>query len=220
MSAKLVLVPRNHRGITYEIAAGQSCVIGRDPSANICLVDPSVSRQHATISNQDGRWYLEDHSQNGTRIDGQKYKGQRIELRHNVRLQIGTTLDHTVLIATDGGETTYYLAAASTVEAPSTVVSYPEELLRVSPSGEVWVGSRRIDLSERECLLVRYLYAKRDQWCSNEELIQGLFSGVGTPGNIQELIKRVRDKFERAGVDGGRYIKGRHGGYILHTKPK
>lgn len=220
MAAKLILVPRNHRGITYEIPAGQVCVIGREPSAQICLIDPSVSRRHATISSQDGRWYLRDHSQNGTRVNGQKYKDQLVELQHNVRVQIGATLDHMALIAVDGGETTYYLAAASTVESPSTIVSYPEDVLRVSPSGEVWIGSRRVDLSERECLLVRYLHAKRGQWCSNEELLKSLFNGVGNAGNVQELVKRVRTKLKKVGVDGERYVQGHHDGYILHTKPK
>ena len=46
-------------------------IVGRDPSCDIVLDDPSVSRRHARVFLAEGRVYLEDlGSQNGTMVNG------------------------------------------------------------------------------------------------------------------------------------------------------
>lgn len=50
--------------------------IGRDPSSDICLPDPSVSRRHAQIVRQATGLYVQDvTSENGTCLDGQELTG-------------------------------------------------------------------------------------------------------------------------------------------------
>lgn len=62
--------------------------LGRLPSCDVTLDDPSVSRRHARIAQQDGRWTIEDlGSTNGLRINGQPVG--RAQLRDGDRLELG-----------------------------------------------------------------------------------------------------------------------------------
>lgn len=69
--------------------------IGRDSSSSICLEDKAISKRHATITATVGRFVLEDSTdpkpQNPTKVDGKLLDGP-IELRDNMRLQIGSSL--------------------------------------------------------------------------------------------------------------------------------
>lgn len=68
---------------------------------------------------------------------------------------------------------------------------------------------------------MQLLEAARGKHCSNNEIINHVFNGVGSSGNVQELVKRVRKKIkDQTGQDGKRYIEGYHDGYVLHTRPK
>jgi hypothetical protein len=79
-------------GGEWELEQGE-LVIGRDPSAQIMLEDPLVSRFHARITvGEDGRVALEDlQSANGIFVNGVKLARPRIELGEGDRLLIGTT---------------------------------------------------------------------------------------------------------------------------------
>ena len=62
--------------------------VGRLPSCDITLDDPSVSRRHARIARTDGRWTVEDlGSTNGLQLNGQAVG--RAELRDGDRLALG-----------------------------------------------------------------------------------------------------------------------------------
>lgn len=108
----------------------------------------------------------------------------------------------------------------TTLGTQSTVVAYPEDQLRVVNAGEIWIGHKRLNLSEQESKLVRLLEAARGRHCSNEEIIKHVFDGVGTSSNVQELVKRVREKSAPKLVRMVASIVGYHGGYVLHTRPK
>lgn len=46
--------------------------IGRDVDCDVCLDDEMVSRRHARVFMQNGRWHVQDlGSRNGTRLDGE-----------------------------------------------------------------------------------------------------------------------------------------------------
>jgi pSer/pThr/pTyr-binding forkhead associated (FHA) protein len=52
---------------------GPVCVIGRDPSATLCLEEDSVSKQHARLTRSDDGWEIEDlGSSNGTFVNGRR----------------------------------------------------------------------------------------------------------------------------------------------------
>jgi len=55
-----------------------SATIGRSEESDIFLVDPSVSRNHATLCVEDGHVEVEDlHSTNGTFVNGERLTGVR-----------------------------------------------------------------------------------------------------------------------------------------------
>ena len=62
-------------------------VIGRDPYADVCLEDPTVSRIHATIEKHDRTVAVMNHSPNGTLVNGRAI--QEAVLRHGDTLTIG-----------------------------------------------------------------------------------------------------------------------------------
>ncbi|MGC9347863.1 MAG: FHA domain-containing protein [Anaerolineae bacterium] len=73
----------------HKLAHLNQIVIGRDPASQITLAHPSVSRQHAEISRQDGGHAIRDlGSVNGTFVNGQRVGGW-MPLRMGDVVQIG-----------------------------------------------------------------------------------------------------------------------------------
>lgn len=66
-------------------------IVGRDPTCDIVVVDPYVSRVHAKIFYRDGRWYVEDlGSRNGTYVNGEDIRNKgAVELGEGVEVIIG-----------------------------------------------------------------------------------------------------------------------------------
>jgi pSer/pThr/pTyr-binding forkhead associated (FHA) protein len=63
---------------------GQSLVIGRDASSDVVLTGKSVSRRHAEIMASPKGYVLVDNSTNGSWVNGERVKGQRILARGDV----------------------------------------------------------------------------------------------------------------------------------------
>ncbi|HEY3289547.1 MAG TPA: FHA domain-containing protein, partial [Anaerolineae bacterium] len=72
--------------------------IGRAVSGDTDIMvnseDKLVSREHARLILEMGRWQLEDCSRNGTVVNGEPIHGQRVALRTGDRIQIGHTFDY------------------------------------------------------------------------------------------------------------------------------
>ncbi|MGK7877131.1 MAG: FHA domain-containing protein [Xenococcaceae cyanobacterium] len=78
--------PPTQRSISL---TNRSVMLGRDPSANLQLDAPTVSRRHATIdTDAKGRYILQDHSTNGVFVNGQKVNGTTI-LSPGASIRIG-----------------------------------------------------------------------------------------------------------------------------------
>lgn len=61
------------------LLTGQEITIGRDPSNDISIKDPEMSRQHARLLAQAGEYVLEDlGSTNGTFVNGQRLIGPHL----------------------------------------------------------------------------------------------------------------------------------------------
>lgn len=61
-----------HRGTIKTYRFGRRILVGRSPSADLRLDDPSVSRLHVRIEMRDDGVYAEDlGSRNGTAVDGE-----------------------------------------------------------------------------------------------------------------------------------------------------
>jgi pSer/pThr/pTyr-binding forkhead associated (FHA) protein len=68
------------------------CVLGRDPTATVRLEEESVSKQHARLTLEDGRFTLEDlDSSNGTFVNGRRIHA-RVELRPGDLLRLGAVI--------------------------------------------------------------------------------------------------------------------------------
>ena len=101
--------------------AGPRQMMGRDPSADIRILDDVVSRKHACISCQGERYFLEDlGSSNGTYLNGKLIKGatplssgDQIGLGHTVVMQFQDP-------GANVAETRF--AQPTMIETPQTVV--------------------------------------------------------------------------------------------------
>lgn len=66
---------RDHQGAvsTIELRPGDRVSIGRADSNQLVLTDPSLSRAHAEMFHEDGRWMIQDAgSRNGTYVSGRR----------------------------------------------------------------------------------------------------------------------------------------------------
>jgi pSer/pThr/pTyr-binding forkhead associated (FHA) protein len=77
-------------GTEYELK--DSVSIGRDTTNDVVMKSAAVSREHAGVRFDDGRWYVEDRgSFNGTYLNGTRLvPGTPLPLRHADRIGIGT----------------------------------------------------------------------------------------------------------------------------------
>jgi GAF domain-containing protein len=79
MPARLIVYPPDAAALTRWVDAGARLRIGRGTDCNLVLEHPSVSRAHAELIEDDGRWRLNDlGSKNGTFIDGIATVGQSL----------------------------------------------------------------------------------------------------------------------------------------------
>ena len=67
--------------VVQELALGAKMVMGRSPEAEIHLEDAQMSRAHAVITEDAGRYFLTDQSTNGVILNGQRIpKGHPVEI--------------------------------------------------------------------------------------------------------------------------------------------
>jgi pSer/pThr/pTyr-binding forkhead associated (FHA) protein len=84
---RLVILSNPLRGSEYKLDK-KGMVIGRWPENDIVVDHASISRNHAKIVNEDGRYSIVDMgSQNGVLVNGDKY--DRVELRKGDMIDLG-----------------------------------------------------------------------------------------------------------------------------------
>lgn len=89
------------RGKKFELPAEEPQLIGRS-SESLPLSDGTVSRRHAELTPDDGRWYLRDlESANGTFVNGEPISQERYLLSPGDQIRCGSTL---VVFATAPGD--------------------------------------------------------------------------------------------------------------------
>lgn len=72
-AARLTVMPSDAVASVYELSQDRSYWIGRASDADICLTDPSASRQHAQLSYSNDGWKIADsNSLNGVHLNGEK----------------------------------------------------------------------------------------------------------------------------------------------------
>ena len=76
------------RGMRFGLPADEPQLIGRSSEA-LPLRDTTVSRRHAELTPDDGRWFLRDlDSANGTFVNGVKVAGESVELAPGAAVEV------------------------------------------------------------------------------------------------------------------------------------
>jgi pSer/pThr/pTyr-binding forkhead associated (FHA) protein len=85
-SARAMLVGEGRR----RVLSGDTVVVGRSREADVVLEDPNVSRKHAELRREDGRWAIADlGSTNGVKVNGRLV--ERAWLESGDEILLGTS---------------------------------------------------------------------------------------------------------------------------------
>jgi Nif-specific regulatory protein len=129
MRARLT-IENGREPTVFELEPTRPVTLGRSRESTIVLADEHVSRVHARVFFENGRWHVADlESRNGTRLDGQPV-GPDAPLVHGQEIVIGATRLRFHVDATDTptgrhGPVTEYLDPAA---GPSTTQLQTDEL--------------------------------------------------------------------------------------------
>ena len=187
-----------------------SVVIGRggqDQACDILLAERQVSRRHAEIYLDQGRYLIRDlGSKNGTYVNGQPVRGP-IELGDNDEVQIALC------------EQFRFVGADATLPLEEMV---PMTRLRLDrQSRRVWIGATEIDppLSPAQYRLLELLYEPVGQVHSRDDIVGAVWSEAEKEGvteqAIDALVRRLRERLSEVDPDGTYVITVRGHGFRL-----
>ncbi|HEY3324052.1 MAG TPA: FHA domain-containing serine/threonine-protein kinase [Planctomycetota bacterium] len=89
---RIVVERGNEKGVSFNLDADRSILIGRLNTCDMVLTDSMASRQHFRVTRRLGRFYLEDlNSHNGTFVNGERIKGE-VLLKAGSTIRAGETL--------------------------------------------------------------------------------------------------------------------------------
>lgn len=157
--ARLIIRHSSERQEEHVLTGGTT-VLGREAINDIVLQDPEVSRRHAQITFQDGRYYIEDlGSTNGTFINKRRISvptwlnnGDVIEMGESLSIifqSVETPMDETVVkseIARDPDKTVADVDAIQGQEA--AVVTPPTQYEPPFPAAGYEAASVQVDTGE------------------------------------------------------------------------
>jgi sigma-B regulation protein RsbU (phosphoserine phosphatase) len=127
----------NHQGkqSTVDLSAGGRVRIGRSDQNEVVLTDPSLSRNHAEVFDEQGTWMLKDcGSRNGTLVGGQPIAAP-VRLDPGMRVVVGAcTLALDQPTGPPAPEPATVVFADRPLETTGTVVLSPDELIETPTS--------------------------------------------------------------------------------------
>ena len=168
-------------------------ILGSTAAANVILENPYVSRRHAQIEHEEGRFEIQDvGSKNGTLVNGIRLSpGERHRLNSGDRIELAG--GQVVLIFKDWG---------STATLPPMDLAKTHELRVDGRSREVWLGGNKLvpPLSRKEFDVLSLLYRQRGEACSKDEIaLSGWPERTGADvfdQDIEQCIRRLRLRIE------------------------
>ncbi len=183
-------LPQEEKPQTW-VLEGETSFIGRQPSANITLPLPRISRQHAKITNTSQGYFMVDlGSRNGTFINGEEIGPVPQRL---------ATGDEIVL----GGEVVLHFN--DPYETINGKMLGRVEGVWINPqTGAVWVDAQQVKppLSVPQYALLSILYQAEGKIVSRERIIAHVWSDAASEGvssdAVNGLIKRLRARLHEA----------------------
>lgn len=167
---------------------GKTAVIGRDPTADVQLDSPYVSRKHAEVVNEGGYWFITDlYSKNGVFKNMDRIQpGKRIPLNDRDQIQIGSAS------AFD-----FHDSEATVHESELRLMS--PGLWLDEPTRDVYVYGKCLEppLSPQQFTLLAGLVVKKGDIVTYDEIAQLLWpeaAGGIENAAIDNAISRLRDR--------------------------
>lgn len=199
-SATVSFAPANGVGEAVQFT-GTEIRIGRSHSANQVFLsedDQLSSREHATLKYSSGRWSIEDHSRNGSWVNGKWFKDKRVALKTGDHIKIGKYFDVVFydLKATGAATTKPVTMDLDIGGKTSEELSHPQHGLWLSPSGHIYQNGAPLStpLSTNEYKLLGFLVKNRGKLCSYDELMRVVWEGEREKRHVHELVSRIRRK--------------------------
>ena len=130
----------------------QIVTIGRAVECDIVIASKSISRENTRIRQEGRHWYVEDlNSTNGTYLNGERILTS-MNLRDGDSIKVG--------------DVTFIFHDPDTTTRENPV----PELEVDTTAGGVRVNRKPVNLSPKEYLLLAYLYERRCQVCSKDDI--------------------------------------------------
>ena len=153
----LILPDGSERQLTAEFT------IGRAEDNDLTIDKPTVSRNHAVVTEEGERWFLEDRgSFNGTFVNGQRIQaGAKVPLRHGDRIGLGA---ESVVFSAPGSLVDPEVTTALQTGPPAlTRPLSPFQRQVVEALSSAWLaGGSLDDLPTNEEIAVAARYPRRD----------------------------------------------------------
>ncbi len=161
---------------------GQTATIGRAMECDIVIASKAISRENTRIRREGRHWYVEDlGSTNGTYLNGERIL-TAMNLRDGDAIKVGDV----IFIFHDPDTTTR--------DNPMPEVEVD------TGAGVVRVNRKAVSLSPKEHLLLAYLYERRGQVCSKDEIGRAVWPEYEAGGifdyQIENLVRRLRTRIE------------------------
>jgi pSer/pThr/pTyr-binding forkhead associated (FHA) protein len=213
MNEKPVLIAREGQlmGEKWTIDT-EEFVIGRGSDCQIILPERQVSRYHASITNENGKYILHDlDSKNGTHLNGIQVKGST-PLRDGDEIQIALAVK-LLFIGTDA---TIPLTVEEVESAGNMELDKRQRAVRIN--------NQELDppLSLAQFRLLEVLFDAKGGVVDRENIIEAVWPGTDGIGvseqAIDALVRRLRDRL--AELDSYEYVVTVRGhGFRLENDP-
>jgi pSer/pThr/pTyr-binding forkhead associated (FHA) protein len=178
ISIPYLVDPNSHE----HLLDNETTTIGRAVECDVVITSKRVSREHSRIRRDGRRCILEDlGSTNGTFLNDERLV-TAIELRDG---------DHILI-----GDVTFVFHDPDTTTAQAPFPDLDVDAV----AGVVRVNRKAISLSPKEYLLLAYLFERRGQVCSKDDIGQAVWPEYQAGGifdyQIENLVRRLRTRVE------------------------
>ena len=173
MKPRLIAISGSLRGTVRELVDGQ-ITIGRRDSNCFCLIDQTVSDEHCTIQQVDGRYELADlDSYNGTYVNGVRVRHKAVD--HGDTIRVGNS--ELVFLVYEGEEAENSKLCLSDEPSISELKTVRVDQPAVLPTLGVEVGRMARDLAAM-FKINNIINSIRDVCLLQRELLQQIFEVI------------------------------------------